>query len=650
MEGSNMKTLLYGNVNSRTRNETPLKKSVRSSSGSINGTDKETPTSRSDNRSVSKTSKHSEDNLTVTMSNNSRPQRSSSTEGSAMKSLLYGTPSPPASIATKKAPLKKSLRGSADNSKVNKGPMKAIHSIKSHGSDMNIRIYGDAQIPSGEGQYQDGSAESVDYSISRRPSLSRRSRSVGPLSVSEIQEENQEILRTNRYKGIGGSNMKNILYGGNTYGDETGKSDYNYNDWSNTSENVNVNTSEIQENNQEILRANRFKGIGGSNMKNILYGITANSYESDSNYECTTRCDNPFMENSPRGNEEQCPYIDPLPEKKVSSRKGYESKSETPRYETKPVIRHSAFEGDTMKNLLYGEHAPVTSTEPAYQSDDNYQEISDGEAAIEIQGKDEYPSCTSLHQDAADEENITLEFFSVESPEEPVGVLIPYDVINQFAPECGDNIERTAVALKHGHLVDCTCRMKMRNQQEKPPCVRHILPKDLQFYNEASKVLEIISSPFGEENDRKISAIENNLARKYPNYYNNFVQKFNRQLSEDYRTKEQQSKLGVITSYQKLLAEENLFSKRAKCPINKKENISGKMKNLEKDFHTACKTLKKDYPFLFVQLLQEYDFPSLALEKNVVEKNRMSLLDISQLGTQKLQEFEEMFTNQQFHE
>ncbi|KAK9890423.1 hypothetical protein WA026_010512 [Henosepilachna vigintioctopunctata] len=545
MGGSAMKNLLYGNASSRTSYRTPLKTSIRSSSRSMNGREKEMTTNRSadtnragitlppiTSRSCAKTcvkssarftsgsyidadkamrtnrSRSMEDKSTNTVTGNAKPRRSSSTEGSAMKNLIYSRPpSPPASIATRKAPLKKSLRGTANHPMVNGGPMRAVHSITTDDSNSNNCIHDDSQFSLEESQYQEASADSVLHSNRRRPSSSRRSQSVG----------------------------------------------------------------------------------------------------------------------------------------------SYESKSETPRHETKPVIRHSAFEGDTMKNLLYGDYAPVTSTEPVYQYDDTQHKISDGEDTIEIQVQDEYPSSISLHHDAPDEENVTLQFFSVESPDEPVGVLIPYDVINQFSPECGDNIEHTAVSLKHGHLVDCTCRMRMRNQKGKHPCVRHIVPKDLQFYNEASVVLDIISSPFSKENDKENSAIEDNIARKYPNYYNNFVQKFNRQLSEKYRNKEQQSKMAVVTSYKKLLAEENLFSKRAKCPINKRENISGRMKDLEKDFRIACKNLKKDYPLLFVQLIQKNDFPSLALEKKVVEENRICLLELSQLGTEKLQEFEEMFTNQQFH-
>ncbi|KAL3289561.1 hypothetical protein HHI36_022978 [Cryptolaemus montrouzieri] len=497
-----------------------------------------------------------------------------------------------------------------------------------------------------------------------------------------VNEDNSyESLRANRISSISGEGMKSLIYGGTSPEPIRVEKNDNWIDFSKSG------FEESKKNNTRELLANRSSSIEGGNMKDLIHG---RSTSQETNRAVRKRDSVDFSKHGNTDTNEDISYRR-LPANRASYLEGegmknliYGDKSQDTRFEKKNTRmdaikkknsndgfdrnqfkelrsnRRAGMGGDSMKNLIYGDvpRKPVSNVKktislgktPLSRTGEINKSMTEKTKRETI----EIPrSLPELNEDIyvgsnipqPEESTVNLSSFSSELP--PKDVMVPYNFLDQFAPEFGGNIERAAVTVKHGNVVNCTCVPKHAKTEPDQPCVRHIEPKNLQFYLEATKVQEILNKPMNLELEKKVETIEQNLSRKYPNYYQNFIQKFSRNLPKDYYARQRRSKLDVVTSCRKLLTEEEFLSNeindQKRIELNRNVNFSGKVKDLDNDFEKACTVMKENYPSLYVQLMEKYDFPSLALEKEVVEQNRNNLLEISKLDSKKLREFDNMF-------
>lgn len=205
--------------------------------------------------------------------------------------------------------------------------------------------------------------------------------------------------------------------------------------------------------------------------------------------------------------------------------------------------------------------------------------------------------------------------FTPKNPDYPVPT-IPYNFLDQYLHIFNNNLERAAVHMRHGSVAICICD-KAGDAGEF--CEKHIDTAKLQYFREACEVMIYVLSVRYEVPE--YDEAEKLFQEKYPYIYNEWVLKFPTRLSMDYRVREARCKLELVGHCQRVLEEEQLLAEFTQSEeiigLKRDISISGRMKDLDDDFELSYTFLVKEYPNLFVQLVQKIEFMPLAIERRL---------------------------------
>ncbi|XP_044765052.1 uncharacterized protein LOC123321483 isoform X1 [Coccinella septempunctata] len=219
---------------------------------------------------------------------------------------------------------------------------------------------------------------------------------------------------------------------------------------------------------------------------------------------------------------------------------------------------------------------------------------------------------------------------------------IPYNFLDQYLHIFENNLERAAVHMKYGSVTVCTCDQSGDGSDF---CEKHVDPTRLQYYQEVAEVMTFILSVRYEV--PHYDKAEKMLEENYPFIYHGCILNKPNRLSMDYRVREVRCKAELVASCRRVLEEEELLAEFTQSEeiIGKKRDIriSGRMKDVDEDFELSYTFLFMEYPYLFIQLVQQIEFMPLAIERKIIGTRRQQIVDKANLPDDKLQEQEELY-------
>ncbi|KAL3289560.1 hypothetical protein HHI36_022977 [Cryptolaemus montrouzieri] len=245
------------------------------------------------------------------------------------------------------------------------------------------------------------------------------------------------------------------------------------------------------------------------------------------------------------------------------------------------------------------------------------------------------------HFNLNDIDEVSYEIFT---PEDPPDVSIPYNFANDFLEVFQNRLERAVVHIKYGTVTECMCSYEGPDK-EYYPCLKHLDRHNVQFYAEACKVIEVFSERLS--SNTEYNAAENFFKENYPNYYQNYILKYPHRITKEYLIKCAMSKHDFIKASKRVLKEEDLyvgfFKNEDIMGIKRNLIIGGGVKDVEKEFKISFKFIVKEYPSLFVQLIEKYEFIALAFEKLKMIQNRLALIEKATWSSNVLRELDEEY-------
>ncbi|KAK9890424.1 hypothetical protein WA026_010513 [Henosepilachna vigintioctopunctata] len=222
----------------------------------------------------------------------------------------------------------------------------------------------------------------------------------------------------------------------------------------------------------------------------------------------------------------------------------------------------------------------------------------------------------------------------------PIGVShegkLSNNYLSSYVDMFDDNLERTAVHIKYGSAIPCSCSRKAVE-----PCLKHVDINTLEFYGETVEIMGFYNAP--EEDEREYCTAEDLIRQFCPNFYVQYVLENPHHPTETFYRKNTASRQNVIKSFKSVIDEENILLeyKELKINIGSRRNIH--LNEDEGDFELAIEFLKEEYPGLYIQLIQANEFLQLALEKISVNDNRRALIKKSKMNVEQLAELNKKY-------
>ncbi|XP_044765054.1 uncharacterized protein LOC123321483 isoform X2 [Coccinella septempunctata] len=251
------------------------------------------------------------------------------------------------------------------------------------------------------------------------------------------------------------------------------------------------------------------------------------------------------------------------------------------------------------------------------------------------------PDAESTAEEEAEEEEAAVEEEDEEIPKGPNTTYID-PLRRKFKKLFENNLERAAVHMKYGSVTVCTCDQSGDGSDF---CEKHVDPTRLQYYQEVAEVMTFILSVRYEV--PHYDKAEKMLEENYPFIYHGCILNKPNRLSMDYRVREVRCKAELVASCRRVLEEEELLAEFTQSEeiIGKKRDIriSGRMKDVDEDFELSYTFLFMEYPYLFIQLVQQIEFMPLAIERKIIGTRRQQIVDKANLPDDKLQEQEELY-------
>ncbi|KAK9889304.1 hypothetical protein WA026_004585 [Henosepilachna vigintioctopunctata] len=178
---------------------------------------------------------------------------------------------------------------------------------------------------------------------------------------------------------------------------------------------------------------------------------------------------------------------------------------------------------------------------------------------------------------------------------------------------------------------------------------RRPAPMDEEFFKISCQIFEMASAFPSIDFKERYDLAKLLLPKYYPNYWNYLSEVYSPlEPNSDLYMDDVVNKFKLVKSCKDILTEEQRYSVFTAEDIGKRRRIpiKSKLGHLNRDFRAAGVFLKEEYPDVFTYLIQKNQYVNFLVDRLLVEKNILMIIEASIQPLELLTELEEAYSNQ----